>query len=433
MSSEEQNNAAVPIGAPGGTASSLTAPTPVNTPLNAAPISLGLSRPTVPDIKEDETGEDTVGQELFGLVRLIGKLTQIGPRLLQSGIAEVLPAPVAIRVEGLKGLQAEYTKLERELKREMLELEKKYNDLTVPLYERRRNIISGSKEPTKEEIAAGEAVSEKDDPEGAAEAKAERDEAEKNLSEEDKAIKGVPNFWLTVLRNHEGLAQTITEKDEAALESLKDIRLEYLPNSTPGFKLLFDFAENPFFENTILEKTYHYQDELGYSGDYIYDKAVGTEIKWKEDKDLTKAIEIKKQRNKNTNRTRLIRRSHAVPSFFHFFAPPIQPTPEQIEAGEVDEDVLEELDEKLEMDYQIGEDLKERIIPRAVDYFTGKALEFEDTADLDDDDDYEDIDDDFEDDDDSDDDAGSPSRRARGTRGAAGGANAVDAEECKQQ
>jgi hypothetical protein len=48
----------------------------------------------------------------------------------------------------------------------------------------------GDMEPTPEEIAAGEAASEKDDPEAAAEAKAEREAAEKNLSEEDKAIKG---------------------------------------------------------------------------------------------------------------------------------------------------------------------------------------------------------------------------------------------------
>lgn len=39
----------------------------------------------------------------------------------------------------------------------------------------------------------------------------------------------------------------------------------------------------------------------------------------------------------------------------------MQPTPEEIEAGEIDEDVLEELDEKLELDYQVGEDLKERV------------------------------------------------------------------------
>jgi hypothetical protein len=48
----------------------------------------------------------------------------------------------------------------------------------------------GEAEPTTEEVTAGEAVSEKDDPEGAADAKAEREAAEKDLSAEDKAIKG---------------------------------------------------------------------------------------------------------------------------------------------------------------------------------------------------------------------------------------------------
>jgi hypothetical protein len=41
------------------------------------------------------------------------------------------------------------------------------------------------------------------------------------------------------------------------------------------------------------------QEEVGYGGDFVYDKAVGHEIKWKEDKDLTKKVEIKKQRNKS--------------------------------------------------------------------------------------------------------------------------------------
>lgn len=50
------------------------------------------------------------------------------------------------------------------------------------------------------------------------------------------------------------------------------------------------------------------------------------------------------------------------------------------------------------MDYQLGEDIKEKIVPKAVDYFTGKALEFDmmEEDDDDDDDDYEDIDDEDE-------------------------------------
>lgn len=53
------------------------------------------------------------------------------------------------------------------------------------------------------------------------------------------------------------------------------------------------------------------------------------------------------------------------------------------------------LDERLELDYQIGEDLKDRIIPRAIDFFTGKALQYEDMDGLDDDD-FEDDDEDDE-------------------------------------
>jgi nucleosome assembly protein 1-like 1 len=50
-----------------------------------------------------------------------------------------------------------------------------------------------------------------------------------------------------------------------------------------------------------------------------------------------------------------------VDSFFNFFKPPQPPSMEALEEGNVDEEELEDLDEKLEMDYQMGEDLKERV------------------------------------------------------------------------
>lgn len=87
-----------------------------------------------------------------------------------------------------------------------------------------------------------------------------------------------------------------------------------------------------------------------------------------------------------------MRKEVAADSFFNFFKPPQPPTAEALENDEVDEDELEELDARLETDYQLGEDFKEKIIPRAVDYFTGKALAYED--------DYEDEDmDEFDEDD----------------------------------
>jgi nucleosome assembly protein 1-like 1 len=165
--------------------------------------------------------------------------------------------------------------------------------LQKPLYVRRSQITAGKAPPTAEEVQAGEQQSLKDDPDYSP------------LPQETvPAPEGIPEFWLTALRNHPGLSEIITDRDAGALRHLIDIRLAYLPTNDPkpGFKIMFVFQPNEFFDNEILEKTYLYQEEVGYSGDFVYDRAIGTEIKWKEDKDLTKEFEIKKQRNKSAKK-----------------------------------------------------------------------------------------------------------------------------------
>jgi nucleosome assembly protein 1-like 1 len=162
--------------------------------------------------------------------------------------------------------------------------------LQEPHYQRRHAIITGQAHPTPEEIKAGEEQSLKDDP--------DYTPLPQDVS---AAADGIPEFWLTALRNHIGISDLITDRDAGALKHLIDIRISYLPTSDPkpGFKIIFVFSPNEYFENEVLEKTYVYQEEVGYSGDFVYDRAIGTEIKWKEDKDLTKEFEIKKQRNKS--------------------------------------------------------------------------------------------------------------------------------------
>lgn len=117
---------------------------------------------------------------------------------------------------------------------------------------------------------------------------------------------------------------------------------------------MFKFAANDFFENAELEKTYYYQEEVGYGGDFVYERAVGTEIKWKADQNLTTTVEVKKQRNKTTNKTRVVKKTIPTDSFFNFFSPPSPPTMESLESGDVDEEELEALDERLELDYQVS-------------------------------------------------------------------------------
>lgn len=87
-------------------------------------------------------------------------------------------------------------------------------------------------------------------------------------------------------------------------------------------------------------------------------------------------------------------------SFFNFFSPPTPPKDD-------DEDVADDIEERLELDYSIGEDIKEKLIPRAVDWFTGEALNHEgDFGELDDGefDDEDDVDEDELSDDRDDDD-----------------------------
>jgi nucleosome assembly protein 1-like 1 len=425
--------------------SNITAPTPQNTPLTHAPIAAGLSRPTVPDIKEDKEednesdGADALHSHALAMVQ--GKLAGLIGR--SSGYIDSLPVEVKRSVEALKGVQVKQNEIQNRYKRECLELERKYLAIQKPLYERREAIINGSAEPTPEEIEAGEKQSLKDD-----------EDYSPLPADIPAGPAPIPEFWLTALRNHIGIADLITERDEGALKYLIDIRLSYLEGieseketeGKPGFKISFVFSPNEFFENSVLDKTYMYQDEVGYTGDFVYYKAIGSDIRWKEDKDLTKEYEIKKQRNKNTNRTRLVRKARPTESFFNFFSPPIPPSEEDLEAERFDEEELEEIEDKFQLDYQIGEDLKEKIIPRAIDYFTGKALEYDVLEDDDEDDDedgFEDVDDEEDDDEgrfDNDSDSETdlpPQPRRRGPPKGRGGAPAtagnVNPEECKQQ
>jgi len=216
-----------------------------------------------------------------------------------SGYVESLPGPVRKRVAGLKGVQKEHSKLEAEFQEEVLQLEKRFFAKFTPLYEKRAKIVNGQAEPTEAEITAGEEDEEEDE-----DAEGDKAEADKKAeSESTAAAKGIPEFWLSAMKNS-SLQETITDRDEDALKTLTDIRMEYLDR--PGFRLIFQFADNEFFSNKTLSKTYYYQEESGYGGDFIYDHAEGDKIEWKSGKDLTVKVESKKQRNKSTRASSLV-------------------------------------------------------------------------------------------------------------------------------
>ncbi|KAK3710582.1 histone chaperone [Vermiconidia calcicola] len=365
-----------------------TAPTPQNTPASNAPISSRATAPGVASIKEEDLDRAAAASIFAQNPKLVSMMQNKLQGLVgrSSGYVESLPAPVRRRVDGLKGVQKEHSKLEAEFQEEVLQLEKRFFAKFTPLYEKRAKIVNGATEPTEQEIEAGKADEEDED---------EETEQPKDSTDAAKAdAKGIPEFWLSAMKNS-SLAETITDRDEEVLKDLTDIRMEYLDR--PGFRLIFEFAENEFFTNKTLTKTYFYQEENGYGGDFIYDHAEGDKIDWKQGKDLTVKIESKKQRNKNTKQTRVVKKTIPTPSFFDFFNPASPP-------AEEDEEIDDEIEAKLELDYQLGEDIKEKLIPRAIDWFTGEALQFEQGMDDFDEDEFEDEDDEDEDEEERDED-----------------------------
>lgn len=375
------------------------APTPQNTPSSVTNSYLRSQPPTVSTIKEgNEEDDNQISKQLANNPALLsmiqGKLgTLVGK---QSGYVDSLPKAVKKRVSGLKSIQQQQMKLEAEFQKQLLELEKRFFKKYEPLYERRKKIISGEEEPTEAEVEEGEALDEDEDEEE--EEEEEEDEDEENEEGEEK---GIPGFWLTALENLSTVAEIITERDSEVLQYLQDIRMEYL--DTPGFELIFEFdTNNPFFSNKILTKTYHYQAELGYSGDFVYDHADGCEINWtSKENNVTINIERRKQRNKTTKQTRTIEKLTPTESFFNFFDPPKPPKSNEDEDKEEDEedDEDDDLEARLELDYQLGEEIKDRLIPRAIDWFTGDAVEYGFPGDFDEEEEDEELESDEDEDD----------------------------------
>ncbi|KAI5674358.1 hypothetical protein M9H77_14722 [Catharanthus roseus] len=329
-----------------------------------------------------------------------------------SDVLETLSPLVRKRVEVLREIQSQHDELEAKFFEERAALEAKYQKLYQPLYTKRYEIVNGVAEV-----------------EGAADEVA-KTEQEQEKSEEEK---GVPDFWLTALKNNEVTAEEISERDEGALKFLKDIKWSKI-DSPKGFKLEFFFDTNPFFKNTLLTKTYHMIDE----DEPILEKAIGTEIEWYPGKCLTQKI-LKKKPKKGSKNAKPITKTEQCESFFNFFNPPQVPEDDE----DIDEDAAEELQNLMEQDYDIGSTIRDKIIPHAVSWFTGEAAQdefgdMEDDEDIDEDDEEDEDEDEDEEDEDEDEDEEEEeqpkNRKKKSGRAPIGdGQQGERPPECKQQ
>merc|ERR1712156_975093 len=271
---------------------------------------------------------------------------------MNSGYIASLPAPVKRRLKSLKKIQLESTKIEAKFYEEVHKLECKYHEMYKPLYEQRGRITKGEYEPNDDECQWP---------------------SDDKKEAEEKDVKGVPDFWLTIFKNVDMLQEMVQEADEPVLSKLTDITVTF--SETPmGFTLHFSFAPNDYFSNTVLTKEYEMKcepsedDPFGFEGPEIF-KCKGCTINWKEPgKNLTVKTVKKKQKHKSKGNVRTITKQVKNDSFFNFFdPPPISDDP--------DADVDPETQDLLTADFEIGHYIRDRIIPRAVLFFTGEALE----------------------------------------------------------
>jgi len=332
------------------------------------------------DIDDEEVdgqnAKSTMAAELLKnpamFAALQGKLnSMVG---VNSGYIASLPAPVKRRLKSLKKIQLESTKIEAKFYEEVHKLECKYHEMYRPLYEQRSKITKGEYEPNDDECQ-WPSDDEEEDKElaGDMKDKAKLEDEKTKKEAEEKDVKGVPEFWLTIFKNVDMLQEMVQEADEPLLNKLTDITVTF--SETPmGFTLHFYFAPNDYFSNSVLTKEYEMKcepsedDPFSFEGPEIF-KCKGCTINWKEPgKNLTVKTVKKKQKHKSKGNVRTITKQVKNDSFFNFFdPPPISDDP--------DADVDPETQDLLTADFEIGHYIRDRIIPRAVLFFTGEALE----------------------------------------------------------
>jgi len=331
------------------------------------------------DIDDEEVdgvvGKSAMAAELLKnpamFAALQGKLnSMVG---VNSGYISALPAPVKRRLKALKKIQLESTKIEAKFYEEVHKLECKYHEMYLPLYNQRSKVTKGEHEPNDDECQWPSDDEDDEELAGDMKDKAKLEDEKTKKEADEKDIKGVPDFWLTIFKNVDMLQEMVQEADEPVLTKLTDITVTF-SESPMGFTLHFYFAPNDYFSNSVLTKEYEMKcepsedDPFSFEGPEIF-KCKGCTINWKEPgKNLTVKTVKKKQKHKSKGNVRTITKQVKNDSFFNFFDPP--PISDDPEA-----DVDPETQDLLTADFEIGHYIRDRIIPRAVLFFTGEALE----------------------------------------------------------
>lgn len=200
-----------------------------------------------------------------------------------SNLSETIDKEAQEAIEEIDKVQCEIDKLNEEASEEILRVEQKYNKLRQPHYKNRSDLISK-----------------------------------------------IPNFWVTVFVNHPQLSTLLEEEDEEALQYLKKVEVQEFEDIKSGYKInfYFDTAKNPFFENDVLTKEFHLNEDGEPS-------CTSSKIKWKAGKNLCEVAKDESSLNDSGKSAK--KRGHKEPSlFFSWFNDHTDPSADEF--GEVIKD-----------------------------------------------------------------------------------------------
>ncbi len=285
-------------------------------------------------------------------------------------LAKITDENIKTKLLQIKGLVVKRINLEKDFRVEQAKLEAKYEKEYAPLYKERADIVSGVLKVKASDV----------------------ENAIKNVTvtETEEKEQGVPDYWLTCLKNTSHFTEMINKKDEAVLKNLKNISLEYKENG--DFSIFFHFNPNSYFKHTtyILHRHFILDDKQNIK------KIESSKIEW-ENEDVNPTVERKKKKLKNKskpNEVKTIVKLEEVPSFFNFFkdyTAPENPNSHSHAHHKKSEDDEEEVDENefIEDEYEIGVFIKDELIPYSLEYYLDLVDEEDDDLD-EEDEDYED-------------------------------------------
>ncbi|VDM34959.1 unnamed protein product [Hydatigera taeniaeformis] len=248
------------------------------------------------------------------------------------------PKDVKDRVDALKTLFKKRSSIYSEYLKELYALEFKYARLYAPVYLQQRAIVTGKNtdETEEDELLANQKTF---------------GDAEPDVSLNGTSGLGIPGYWAKVLKTAPLMRNYLTDMDVEILQYLEGIRYSFSKKlSSPGFRLVFMFKKNPFFNGDVLMKQFslRFIDQCEDLNEFGPTKVISTkasQIDWTCAHEPTGDVVVPPK-----------------DSFFNLFRdlqPESPDAPEYVQLME---------------DYDICVYIRDRVLPYAVYWFTGEMM-----------------------------------------------------------